>query len=44
MTFGDLNDTPTGKHNIKNSEELWPWEHDAVDPFRHYRGPKPEGE
>ena len=31
-------------HNSKNLEELWPWEHDAVDPFRHYRGPRPKGE
>ena len=31
-------------HNSENLEELWPWEHDAVDPFRHYRGPRPKGE
>ncbi len=30
-------------HSSNNLEELWPWEHDAVDPFRHYRGPRPKG-
>jgi len=28
-------------HNINNLQELWPWEHDAIDPFRHYKGPRP---
>ena len=29
-------------HNITNLQEVWPWEHDDIDPFRHYRGPRPE--
>ena len=31
-------------HNSNNLEKLWPWEHDAVDPLRHYRCPRPKGE
>jgi hypothetical protein len=23
----------------ENLQELWPWDHDDVDKFRHYRGP-----
>jgi RHS repeat-associated protein len=28
-------------HNINNLRESWPWEHDDIDPFRHYKGPQP---
>ena len=28
---------------LENLQEVWPWEHDAIDKFRHYTGPKPEG-
>ncbi|MCR4566704.1 MAG: HNH/ENDO VII family nuclease [Pseudobutyrivibrio sp.] len=31
-------------HNIENLKEVWPWEHDAIDKFRHYTGPRPKGE
>ena len=31
-------------HNIENLQEVWPWEHDAIDIFRHYTGPRPKGE
>ena len=31
-------------HNIVNLQEVWPWEHDAIDIFRHYTGPRPKGE
>ena len=31
-------------HNIENLQEVWPWEHDAIDKFRHYTGPRPKGE
>jgi len=24
-----------------NLQEVWPWEHDAIDPFRNYTGPRP---
>lgn len=45
-------DVPKELHHIKprreggsddpdNLLEVWPWEHDAIDPFRHYRGPRP---
>lgn len=30
-------------HRADNLEALWPWEHAAVDKFRHYTGPKPNG-
>lgn len=30
-----------GGHNIENLEELWPWQHDLVDAYRHYTGPRP---
>ena len=30
-----------GSHSPFNLREVWPWEHDALDPFRHYRGPRP---
>ncbi|GEM_PF-5978393 len=30
-------------HSIENLQEVWPWEHDLIDEFRHYTGPKPEG-
>jgi len=29
-------------HNINNLQEVWPWEHDDIDPFRHYKGPRPK--
>jgi hypothetical protein len=29
-------------HNVNNLIEVWPWEHSAIDPYRHYTGPKPE--
>jgi len=28
-------------HNINNLKEVWPWEHEDIDPFRHYNGPRP---
>ena len=31
-----------GSHKKKNLQEVWPWEHDKIDPFRHYKGPKPK--
>ncbi len=34
----------TNPHNIDNLQEVWPWEHDAIDPNRHYTGPRPKGE
>ena len=33
----------TNPHNIENLQEVWPWEHDLIDEFRYYTGPKPEG-
>jgi len=30
-----------GGSQISNLEEVWPWEHAAVDPFRFYSGPTP---
>ena len=30
-----------GGHEIENLEQLWPWAHAAVDPFRFYTGPTP---
>jgi RHS repeat-associated protein len=30
-----------GTDDIENLQALWPWEHSAVDPFRHYNGPTP---
>jgi uncharacterized protein RhaS with RHS repeats len=30
-----------GGHDIENLEQLWRWEHAAVDPFRFYNGPTP---
>ena len=30
-------------HSIVNLQKVWPWEHDIIDKFRHYTGPKPEG-
>lgn len=32
-----------GTHAQDNLREVWPWEHDALDPYRHYTGPRPEG-
>jgi hypothetical protein len=32
-----------GSHAPSNLQEVWPWEHDAIDPFRHYNGPRPPG-
>ena len=28
-------------HNINNLQQLWPWEHSKIDPFRFYNGPRP---
>ncbi len=28
-------------HNANNLREMWPWEHAAIDPYRHYNGPTP---
>lgn len=28
-------------HNIDNLMPVWPWEHAAIDPYRHYTGPTP---
>ena len=28
-------------HNETNLLEVWPWEHDAIDPYRFYTGPRP---
>jgi hypothetical protein len=33
-----------GGHTPDNLEEVWPWEHEEIDPFRHYKGPRPSGE
>ncbi len=33
-----------GSHKPSNLLEVWPWEHDRIDPYRHYRGPRPDGE
>lgn len=30
-----------GTHTLDNLEPVWPWEHAAVDPYRHYTGPTP---
>lgn len=30
-------------NSIENLQEVWLWEHDLIDEFRHYTGPKPEG-
>ncbi|MDH0865432.1 RHS repeat-associated core domain-containing protein [Mitsuaria sp. GD03876] len=32
-----------GSHQPSNLQEVWPWEHAKIDPFRHYNGPKPPG-
>ena len=31
-------------HNIDNLQEVWPWQHSAIDPSRHYTGSRPQGE
>ena len=28
-------------HNETNLLEVWPWEHDDIDPYRFYIGPRP---
>ncbi|WP_339061229.1 RHS repeat-associated core domain-containing protein [Tepidibacillus marianensis] len=28
-------------HNINNLQEVWPWEHTEIDPYRYYNGPQP---
>jgi hypothetical protein len=28
-------------NNISNLQELWPWQHELVDPFRYYNGSRP---
>lgn len=30
-----------GTHAKENLREVWPWEHAALDPHRHYKGPVP---
>ncbi len=30
-----------GSHDSSNLIEVWPWEHEAIDPYRYYRGPRP---
>lgn len=30
-----------GTHAKENLREVWPWEHAALDPYRHYTGPVP---
>lgn len=30
-----------GSDSLSNLRPLWPWEHAAVDKFRHYSGPTP---
>ncbi|HWL34656.1 MAG TPA: RHS repeat-associated core domain-containing protein [Frankiaceae bacterium] len=32
-----------GGHDIENLRELWPWEHDYWDDYRHYTGDVPDG-
>ncbi len=32
-----------GLHTPDNLQEVWPWEHTDIDPFRHYNGPRPGG-
>lgn len=29
-------------HNINNLQEVQPWKHADIDPFRHYKGPHPQ--
>jgi hypothetical protein len=29
-------------HNMDNLQEVWPWEHSDIDPFRYYTGPRPQ--
>ena len=31
-------------HSIDNLQKVWPWQHDKIDPYRHYTGPRPKGE
>ena len=33
-----------GTHDPDNLQEVWPWEHDAIDPYRYYNGPRPSGD
>ena len=28
-------------NNANNLVRVWPWEHDFIDPYRHYTGPMP---
>jgi hypothetical protein len=30
-----------GTHTPDNLDEVWPWEHSQIDPYRHYNGPTP---
>ncbi len=30
-----------GSNAPDNLQEVWPWVHDDIDPFRHYGGPRP---
>ncbi len=31
-------------HSTETLQKVWPWEHDAIDPYRHYTGPRPKEE
>ncbi len=30
-----------GSNAASNLQEVWPWEHAEIDPYRHYNGPRP---
>ena len=30
-----------GPNTPDNLQEVWPWEHADIDPYRHYNGPRP---
>ncbi|CBL43863.1 Rhs family protein [gamma proteobacterium HdN1] len=32
-----------GSNSADNLKEVWPWEHDSIDPYRNYKGPRPDG-
>ena len=31
-------------HAQDNLQQVWPWEHAEIDPYRHYTGPTPGGD
>ena len=33
-----------GPNYPSNLKEVWPWEHEDIDPYRHYNGPRPGGQ